>query len=508
MTSIAEPPSPALAPAPARARRTTAATLALLLATVLAVALALVAAPPSARADERGATQALERFRDEPARLHPFLWAMPKGADLHMHLSGAVYAEAMVRFGARAGACADLTTFTAGPAPCLPGQRPILDALSDNAFQSQLINAWSMKSFPAGVPGHDHFFASFGKFGYTLNQRQGEALATVARRARSQNVQYLEVLVTPRSSDTSALSRRVPFTRDFSALREQMLGAGLRDILPRARAELDQLVVQEQRADPSPSPLVRFDVQVSRAVPPSRVFAQLLLAFELMADDPRWVGVNLVQPEDDIVALRDYRLQMRMLRYLRGVYPKGHITLHAGELAPGIAPPADLRFHVREAVEVGQAERIGHGVDIRWERDPVGLARELARRDVLVEVPLTSNKQTLGVFGPRHPLRFYLAHDVPVALATDDEGVSRTDLTEQYEQAVLDHGIRYPQLKQMATDALRHAFLDDATKTRLLREQAKRFHRFESRYPSTPPRPRRAPVLTCSTAATAACTHG
>jgi adenosine deaminase len=459
-------------------------TLAVSLRAVLVAALLALAAPLAARADERGAAQALERFRDQPARLQPFLYAMPKGADLHMHLSGAVYAEAMLRFGARAGACADTVTFVASPAPCVPGQRPLLDAFSDNVFQSQLVDAWSMKSWPEGVPGHDHFFATFGKFGATLDGRYGEALATVARRARAQNVQYLEPLVTPRSSDTRALSQQVAFTHDVAALREQLLAKGLRDILPRARAELDELIAQERRADPNPVPAIRYSVQVSRATPPARVFTQLLLAFELMADDPRWVSVNLVQPEDDVVALRDYRLHMRMLRYLRGVYPKGHVTLHAGELAPGIAPPADLRFHVRDAVTVGQAERIGHGVDIRWERDPVGLAKLMARRDVLVEVPLISNKQILGVAGPRHPLRFYLRHGVPVALATDDEGVSRTDLTEQYLQAVLDHGLGYRALKRMATDALRHAFADAATKARLLRRQAALFEQFEARYPS------------------------
>ncbi|MDW5595075.1 hypothetical protein VSS74_12045 [Conexibacter stalactiti] len=456
-------------------------------ACALVAALALLAAllvAPAARADEAGAARALERFRDQPARLGPFLRALPKGGDLHMHLSGAVYAETLLRLGARAGGCADTVTFVASPAPCLPGQRPLLDALADNGFQSDLIGAWSMKGFPAGEDGHDHFFATFGKFGATLGDRVGEALATVTRRARSQNVQYLEVLVTPRSSDTRALSQAVPFTRDFAALRQSMLDAGLRAILPRARTELDQLVVQERAADPSADPAVRYSVQVSRATPPARVFAQLLLAFELMRDDPRWVSVNLVQPEDDVVALRDYRLQMRMLQYLRGLYPQGHVTLHAGELAPGIAPPADLRFHIRAAVEVGQAERIGHGVDIRWERDPVGLARELARRDVLVEVPLTSNRQILGVFGRRHPLRFYLRHGVPVALATDDEGVSRTDLTEQYEQAVLDHDLGYRQLKRIAIDSLRHSFADAGTKRRLLREQARRFTRFEARWPA------------------------
>ena len=461
-------------------RRWRAAVAALLAAAAAAGAPAGLA--PVAAADERGAALALRRARHDPARLRQFLWAMPKGADLHMHLSGAVYAETMVQFGAEGGQCAHVITFVARPGPCRADERPIADALSDNGFQTQLVNAWSMKSFPPGMPGHDHFFATFGKFGATLDGRVGEALATVTRRARAQNVQYLEVLTTPRSSDARAIAQRVAFTRDFAALRQRMLDAGLRDILPRARADVDAVLAQKRRFDPSGDPVVRFVAQVSRASEPARVFAQLLLGFELMADDPRWVGVNLVQPEDDVVALRDYRLQMRMIRYLRRVYPRGHVTLHAGELAPGLVPPEDLRFHVRAAVDVAGAERIGHGVDIRWERDPVGLARRMARRRILVEAPLVSNEQILGVSGRRHPLRFYLRHRVPVALATDDEGVSRTSLTEQYERAVLDHGLGYRALKRMALDSLRHAFVDRATKRRLLRELRGRFRRFEGRH--------------------------
>lgn len=409
---------------------------------------------------------------------------MPKGADLHMHLSGAVYGEAMLRYGAADGDCVAALTLAAYAPPCAPGDRPMSAALSDNVFQNRIMRAWSMKGFVAGdESGHDHFFATFDKFGGALGGHSGEGLATVAARARAQQESYLEVLTTPRFGDSRAAANAVEYSDDFAVLRDRLLAAGLRDALPKARAELDALTAQEQAADPSPVPLVRFDVQVLRANPPAVVFAQLLLGFELMADDPRWVGLNMVQPEDDNVALRDYTLQMRMIRYLRGVYPKGHITLHAGELNWRIAPPEDLRFHIRQAVEIAGAERIGHGVDIRSEENPSGLAREMAKRGVLVEVPLVSNEQILGIAGRAHPFAFYLHHHVPVALATDDEGVSRTDLTEQYELAVARHGLGYRSLKRIANDSLRHAFLDDATRARLLREQAVAFRKYEARFP-------------------------
>src|SRR6185312_15611265 len=73
---------------------------------------------------------------------------------------------------------------------------------------------------------------------------------------------------------------------------------------------------------------VRYLYQVSRAVPPEQAFSQILTGFELAKIDPRVVGLNLVQPEDWYIAMRDFSLQMRMLGYLHGVYPKVHISLH------------------------------------------------------------------------------------------------------------------------------------------------------------------------------------
>ena len=82
--------------------------------------------------------------------------------------------------------------------------------------------------------------------------------------------------------------------------------------------------------------------QVLRAFPKEQVFAQMVAGFEIASADPRVVGINLVQSQDEFNALNDFDLQMRMLDYLHGVYPKVHITLHAGELTPGEVKPDEL----------------------------------------------------------------------------------------------------------------------------------------------------------------------
>jgi adenosine deaminase len=95
-----------------------------------------------------------------------------------------------------------------------------------------------------------------------------------------------------------------------------------------------------------------------------------------------------------------------------------------------------------------------------YERDPLQLLDEMAKKNVLVEICLTSNDVILGVRGPEHPLTMYRQHGVPVALATDDAGVSRTDaMTHEYVRAVQDFGLSYADLKHMARESLEHSFL-------------------------------------------------
>ncbi len=468
--------------------------------------LLLLVAP--AAADERGAAGYLNTHRDDPVRLQAFLYAMPKGGDIHNHLSGAVYAESIVHRGAARGVCVDVLTYFSSNGPCTAGQRPLSDAIGDNIFYNPILRAWSMKGFQDGVEsGHDHFFATFDKFSAANGGQTGDMLAEVTKRAAAQNEQYLETLVTPRFGDVQAIARRVEFDEnDLAGTRQRLLDAGLRDIVPRASADTDTALARQRellgcggpQADPACDLVVRFQVQGLRAMPKPVVFAQMVFGFELMAADGRWVAFNLVQPEDDPTALADYAAQMRMLGFLRPLYPGGNLTLHAGELAPGLAPPGDLRFHVRMAVEVARAQRIGHGVDIRGERDPFGLLRLMARRGIAIEQALTSNCQILEVCGRNHPIRLYHRYRVPIALATDDEGVSRTDLTEQYQLAVVRHGFGYRAIKRFARNSLQYSFLAPGDKAAVLRTQQRAFARFEARFPErrrseaakvTPPSP-------------------
>jgi len=87
----------------------------------------------------------------------------------------------------------------------------------------------------------------------------------------------------------------------------------------------------------------------------------------------------------------------------------------------------------------------------------------MANGNVMVEICLTSNDVILGIRGQQHPLREYIRAGVPVALATDDEGVARSDMTHEYLKGAEEQDLSYVQLKKMARTSLEHAFIGGAS---------------------------------------------
>jgi adenosine deaminase len=227
---------------------------------------------------------------------------------------------------------------------------------------------------------------------------------------------------------------------------------------------------------------VRYLYQVLRGLPPEQVFAQILTGFELASADTRVVGLNLVMPEDWYVPMHDFGLHMKMLNYLHGVYPKVHIALHAGELAMGLVPPDSLSFHIRESIDRGHAERIGHGTAVMNENNAVDLLKKMAAHNIAVEISLSSSDLILGIRGDDHPLPIYLKYGVPVLLATDDEGVSRSDLTHEYLRAVEGFNLSYAQLKNMAGNSLRYSFLPPNDRARVRSRLEDEFTGFEHKF--------------------------
>jgi hypothetical protein len=418
---------------------------------------------------EQKAARYFESIRNQPLLLHAFLAQMPKGGDLHNHLSGAVYAESLIQWAVEDGLCVDRNAFALTPPPCDPttGKPAATAALQDAALYGHLLDAFSMRQFhPGPESGHDHFFATFGKFGAATNGHTAEMLTEVRERAAEDHLQYMELMFNPDGGAAARLGLQLGWNDDLALMRTNLLSGGLPQIVANASKFLDdaERKVSEELSCGKPEALpgckvqARYLYQVARGLPREAVFAQILSGFEMASNDPRVVGLNLVMAEDWYVPIHDFHRHMEMLNFLHELYPKVHITLHAGELTQDLVPPEEL-YHIRASIERGHAERIGHGVDVMYELMPEKLLSIMADRKILVEICLTSNDVILKVTGASHPLPVYLKYGVPVALATDDEGVSRGDIIQEFERAAETYHLTYLDLKKFARNSLDYSFL-------------------------------------------------
>lgn len=422
-------------------------------------------------AREAAVAKLIEAARISPPALRVLLRGMPKGGDLHNHLGGAIYAEDYLAWAAAKGFCVDAAGLSVEPPPC-PAERAIEQFAAANEFgMDRLIDAMSTRGFQRGVgandaSGHTQFFRSFERFG-KMGGETAKMLTEARRIAAGDTVSYLEL-----DHNTVTLVSVVraagdaPITQGDLAAVYASEAKEFAALIPKARAELDadeaasakEMGCGTPAGEPACKVSVHYLFQALRALPPRQVFRSLVLGFMMADADPRFVGVNIVMPEDAWLARRDYALHMAMIRFLGAKYPKVKLTLHAGEVTLGQVPPADLRDHIAQAVAAG-AKRIGHGTGIAFEDKAEDTMARMAKEGIAVEINLTSNAVILGVKGADHPLGLYRAHGVPVVLSTDDEGVLRSDMTNEYVRAVREQGLTYGDLKQIARAGLAYSFV-------------------------------------------------
>ena len=440
-------------------------------AAVAALAMLMPGQPANAAPSREAAVSALfEAALHRPGELRMFLRTMPKGGDLHNHLGGTIYAEDYLGWAASSGLC--VVDAALAPPPCPPGHAVGEVMARDPEGYGRLVDRFSTRGWQAGVgrgaiSGHDQFFGAFDRFGLAARGHTAEALVVARRIAAGDRLLYLELDHNPEAMSRYVMaSPDVPLDEAGLAARFDVEMAALGPVLAQAVSELDS---DERKAasalgcagttpDPACGIAVRYIGCAFRALPPAAVFRSLILSFALADRDLRFVGVNIVQPEDWPVALRDYDLHMAMFRFLEGKFPKVHRSLHAGELAFGLVSPGELKDHIAKAVASG-AQRIGHGVDIAYEEDARGTLARMAREAIAVEINLSSNDVILGVKGGQHPVQLYRRMGVPTVLSTDDQGVLRTDMTNEYMRAASEQGFGYRDLKAAARASLEYSFL-------------------------------------------------
>jgi aminodeoxyfutalosine deaminase len=150
--------------------------------------------------------------------------------------------------------------------------------------------------------------------------------------------------------------------------------------------------------------------------------------------------------------------------YERAAHLGLHRLMHAGEVG---GPDK-----IREAIELLDVERIGHGIAAI--NDPV-LMDLLAERRIPLEICPSSNLRTGALVRQLqrenariedHPLPQLLRHGIPVVLSTDDPAMFHTNLRDEYENAAR-MGLRGEELAKLVDMGFAHAFAHQAASRKL-----------------------------------------
>lgn len=480
-------------------------TIRLLLALALPLAGTAHAKPVAGAGNEAATARHLAALLagDQPkmAELTMFFSQMPKGADLHHHYSGSIYAEQYVQWLDQLNYCVNKYTYlietkkdVVDAQRALPmGERTCLgtkDIFADDYTYRELLQRWSAKDFDnhgaIQPPPDRQFFQTFGFFGPVSNTNFAQGLQEIKKRAIEENVGYIETMFknTPPivSPEVDARMLRPGITdaqldeemRAFMAKLDQDPGfhKALQDYM--TKVETAAAGIDDERFT------MRYQVYVVRLMPPAMVFSSMLQAFRAAEKSPLIVGVNIVGQESGIVPMRDYTLHMKMFRFLKQQYPNVKLALHAGELALGDVPPDGLRFHIDEAINIAGADRIGHGLDLAHESRAAAIMKTMRERDIPVEINLTSNAFISGIKGDNHPVTIYRKYGVPYVISTDDAGVTRHTLANEYVLFASRYKPSYAEIKKASYNGIRYAFLQAAEKKRLTRQLDERFSRFEA----------------------------
>ena len=399
---------------------------------------------------------------DDPVALRMMLLEMPKGGDLHSHLSGIPYAEDYLEWAAADGSCVDPENGNISKSPCTGNQRQAKDAYKNTALWNTTVNTLSVRENRRdnAMWGHDHFFDAFSKFGAAKKDKE-RLLIHAMEQAKYDNVQYLELMISIYSPQwVTPWANKISWQNNPAECYQKLVDSGLLTDMLSAQVMLDDYDKAIDQAQDVDAPVtIRYINQIFRGAEPEVVFAQMAWSFELAKEAPQVVGLNFVGPEDSPIAVRDYSLHMQMLKYLKSIYPQVPVTLHAGEFSQTITTPAARSGHIREAVITAQAKRIGHGVDIAYEKDAADTLQYMRDNGIAIEVLLGSNDVILHVSGEEHPLKTYLKAEVPVVIATDDMGIARSTHTDEFMRAVLDQKMTYDQAKTAVRNSLEYSFL-------------------------------------------------
>ena len=445
-----------------------------------------------------------EKIRNNEAELTAFFSQMPKGGDLHHHFSGSIYAEPLLKRAIADDFYLNIETMDVLKEKPSTGNWELFSTLKSNGtldvYKQKIMQKWSVKDYNhVDYPSDKLFFESFMKFEPAIKGNFGQGLLELKNRAISENVSYIETQLStiPTAMNTDDL------TKFNSRLRKLALAKDEKAILKTLDSVYNSLLKKDAESyaktfntnfvakmhndlkiDDNQFKM-RYQNFVLRFMEPVDLFKNLVIAFISADESLLMAGVNIVSPEDGETSMKDYWLHMLMFKYCHSRYPNVKYTLHAGELTLGLVQPEDLTWHIGAAVYAAGANRIGHGVDMAYEKDSYDLLRYMAKKTIPVEINLVSNEFILKVKESRHPLTLYKQFGVPIVISTDDAGILRTNMTEQYVLLAKRYkDVSYTDIKQYVYNSINYSFIKEASvKKQLLKDLDSRFKTFEVNFP-------------------------
>lgn len=445
----------------------------------------------------------LDKIRNNEAALTAFFSQMPKGGDLHHHYSGSVYAEPVLEYAIKENFYLNIQTMMVSRAQPTEGNWETFSTLKSHGtldyYKQQIMQKWSVKDYNAtNYPSDKLFFESFEKFMPAADEMFRSGLLELKNRAVKENLSYIETQLATIPAEVD-LKDLTPFD---SKLREMAAQKNEKEIL----AFLDTIYIALQQKNVAAyaadynarfvakmhsdlkiddaSFTMRYQNFVLRFMEPTVLFKNLVVAFISADASPLMAGVNIVSPEDGATSMNDYWLHMIMFKYCHTRFPNVKYSLHAGELALGLVQPEELTWHIRSAVYDAGANRIGHGVDVAYESKSYELMQYMAKNKIAIEINLVSNEFILKVKESRHPITLYKEFDVPIVISTDDAGILRTNMTEQYVLLAKRYkDISYADIKQFVYNSINFSFIkDESVKKELLLNLDSRFKIFEKNF--------------------------
>lgn len=437
---------------------------------LIAFALLVLQAPPAA-ADWFDDIKASGNAED----LYRTLYYMPKGGDLHNHLSGAAFPEWWYELAlaqesrgyqyytkVRINNCREYggNEFAWQPyylmfanimeisyeqlSDCEKAEYKRLDQL-DEEEKAAWLNSIKLDK---AHEGREEFFQTHWQ---RLNALlfnpwiQAGILAKNVEAFGKEGVSYLELQVDVRGAVLA----------DGTQMSSNEVAAILRERL-RQKDMLDTGVT------------VRFQLSLLRFTPNAE--EQLRDIYKYVHDNnDLFVAVNMVGREDNDKG--HPRRFLSTLRELRQQYGGVKLSIHAGEVD-------EPNAHVSETLLLG-ADRIGHGLNLITDDDTMRLMRH---GPYLVEINLISNL-LLGYIQDysQHPFPEYLRTGIPVALSTDDRGMWDSTMTDEFFVATTEFNLSWDEIKLLSRNSLAHAFVAPGVKQALLDDYDKKIERYERR---------------------------